>query len=75
METKKNPKVSLYDLIEPAYLAGKSSVDFYLDLNDFCYTAKVSDIETWSDPVLVKLEMFEETIHYTFPAYIKVYPA
>lgn len=74
METKKNGKISLYDFLEASFLCGKNYVDFYLDLNDFCYTAKVIDVDSWSDPVLVKLNIGDEVIHYTLPAYIKIYP-
>lgn len=73
METKKNQKVPLYDLVETAFLAGEKSVDFYFSHNGYCYTAKVCDIESWTSPVLVKLDLLEETIHYTFPAFFEVY--
>lgn len=75
METKKNGKVILLELIEEAWLDSAATVDFYLDLNDYCYTAKVCNLCSWTDPVLVHVNIGDDIIHYTFPAYLKVYPA
>lgn len=75
METKKNEKVRLYDLIEAAWLDSSAYVDFYLEKDDFLYSAKVCSVCSWTDPVLVHVKIGDDIIHYTFPAYLKVYPA